>query len=221
MDAINLQRTACVTEGNGIADKEQPVVNTSGTEANGAVNKQNAVNPEDDRAENDESDPPLAFEREHVQREVTKVDSFEEKAVAFAKAFAVFVHETETFAGCPPEAASGPVAPKRISSREDFLARESAAPDDAPRYNLDRPELAQMQEPDDQPLVTTDTLAELFASRLKQAIAQSPMTQKQIATKIGVAPSVVSRILKNPDRSKLETLYRIASAIGMPLSGLV
>ena len=81
--------------------------------------------------------------------------------------------------------------------------------------------MAQMEEPDTSPQINSDTLAEVFARRLKQAIKQSPMTQMQIADKIGVAPSVVSRILKKPDRSKLDTLYRIASAIEMPLRELV
>ncbi len=57
--------------------------------------------------------------------------------------------------------------------------------------------------------------------RLKRSIAASKITQKQLAAKLGVTPGVVTRILQEPTKSKVATLTKLTSAIGVPLSEIL
>src|SRR6185295_3904804 len=58
-------------------------------------------------------------------------------------------------------------------------------------------------------------------SHLKQIFKQRGIKQADIARKLGVAPSVISRVLKHPERSRLSTINDIADAAGIPLGELV
>lgn len=57
--------------------------------------------------------------------------------------------------------------------------------------------------------------------RLKQICKQRGIKQSDIAHKLGVAPSVISRVFKHPERSRLQTLRKIADAAGINMSELV
>jgi transcriptional regulator with XRE-family HTH domain len=61
-----------------------------------------------------------------------------------------------------------------------------------------------------------------FASdRLKWLAAQLDLTQKEIAKRVGVSAVVINRIFKNPDRSSVATLRKIAKAMGVKLTELI
>ena len=58
-------------------------------------------------------------------------------------------------------------------------------------------------------------------SRLKQICKQRGIKQSDIAQQLGVAPSVISRVFKHPERSRLQTLRRIADAAGIAIGELI
>lgn len=65
------------------------------------------------------------------------------------------------------------------------------------------------------------TAPRMEAGRLKWLADQLGLTQKEIARRIGVSPVVVNRVFKDPDRSTVATLRRIAAAMGLRLSTLI
>lgn len=70
--------------------------------------------------------------------------------------------------------------------------------------------------------VTDDETAPRFAAaRLKWLAFQLGLTQKEIARRVGVSPVVINRIFKNPDRSTVATLRKIAKAMGVKLIELL
>lgn len=63
--------------------------------------------------------------------------------------------------------------------------------------------------------------AKRAVGRLKQICKQRRIKQSDIARQLGVAPSVISRVLKHPERSRLETLRKIADAAGIAMIELI
>lgn len=57
-----------------------------------------------------------------------------------------------------------------------------------------------------------------IADVIRAAAEKRGITQKQIADDLGVSPAVISRVLKNPSKSKLETLQRIGKVVGVSIS---
>ena len=57
--------------------------------------------------------------------------------------------------------------------------------------------------------------------RLKQICKQRSIKQSDIAHTLGVAPSVISRVFKHPERSRLQTLRKIADAAGIAMGELI
>lgn len=64
---------------------------------------------------------------------------------------------------------------------------------------------------------TADSPAQAATKRLRRILADRDISQKELAKMLGVTPAVVSRVLKEPDRSKLGTLRRIAAVLGVEL----
>jgi DNA-binding XRE family transcriptional regulator len=56
---------------------------------------------------------------------------------------------------------------------------------------------------------------------IAQARRKAGLTQKQLADRLGVQQSQVSRIERNPDRTTVRTLTRIAAALGVDVSGVL
>jgi DNA-binding XRE family transcriptional regulator len=70
--------------------------------------------------------------------------------------------------------------------------------------------------------VDADDLAlDLAADRLAKARKAAGLTQKQLADKLGIPQSQISRIERNPDRTTVRTLKRIAQALRVDISKLV
>lgn len=61
----------------------------------------------------------------------------------------------------------------------------------------------------------------LAAARLQWLAFQLDLTQKEIARRVGVSPVVINRIFKNPDRSTVATLRKIAKAMNVKLVELI
>jgi len=65
--------------------------------------------------------------------------------------------------------------------------------------------------------INEDTASKMVAARLRWIIRDRGLTQKQLAEKIGVTPARISHVLRNPDRSKVDTLRKIARALDIDL----
>jgi hypothetical protein len=63
--------------------------------------------------------------------------------------------------------------------------------------------------------------AKTAGQRLKLLLKSRGLKQSEIARRLGVAPSVISRVLKYPQRSRLGTIQKIAKAAGIPLGELI
>ena len=66
-----------------------------------------------------------------------------------------------------------------------------------------------------------DLALELAGNYIAEARKQAGLTQSQLAARMGVPQSQISRIEKNPDRSTLRTMKRIAAALGMDISAML
>lgn len=68
---------------------------------------------------------------------------------------------------------------------------------------------------------TADSPAQAAGKRLRRVLKERGISQKELAKMLKVTPAVVSRVLKNPDRSKVATLRRMAAALGVELREIV
>jgi DNA-binding XRE family transcriptional regulator len=68
---------------------------------------------------------------------------------------------------------------------------------------------------------TADSPAEAAARRLKALAKRQGVSQSELAQRLGVTPAVVSRVFKNPDRSKVQTIRRIAKALGVSVREVI
>lgn len=88
------------------------------------------------------------------------------------------------------------------------------------RGNMLRSALRKIQ--DDEPVVDADAFAlELAGERIAKARKAAGLTQKQLGDKLKLPQSQISRIERNPDRTTVRTLKRIARALGVDVSALV
>ncbi len=70
--------------------------------------------------------------------------------------------------------------------------------------------------------VDADQLArELAAQRIAKARKSAGLTQIQLGRKLRLPQSQISRIERNPDRTTVRTLKRIARALGVDVSALI
>ena len=61
----------------------------------------------------------------------------------------------------------------------------------------------------------------LAGRRVAQARKAAGLTQKQLGDRLKLPQSQISRIERNPDRTTVRTLKRIARALGLDVSALV
>ncbi len=70
--------------------------------------------------------------------------------------------------------------------------------------------------------VDADQLArELAGQRIAKARKSAGLTQTQLGRKLRLPQSQISRIERNPDRTTVRTLKRIARALGVDVSALI
>ncbi len=68
---------------------------------------------------------------------------------------------------------------------------------------------------------TEDSPAVAAANRLRRTAERKGVSQRELARKLNVSPSVISKVFQNPDRSKVATLRRIAAALQVELAEIV
>ncbi len=61
----------------------------------------------------------------------------------------------------------------------------------------------------------------LAGERIAESRRAAGLTQKQLAAKLGVPQSQISRIERHPDQLTVRTLKRVAQALGVNVSALV
>ncbi len=90
------------------------------------------------------------------------------------------------------------------------------------KASMVRDAVAQIENSTDDDYVDADDFAlELAAESITRARKAKGMTQKQLAAKLKVPQSQISRIERNPDRTTVRTLKRIAKALGVDVSALI
>ena len=81
--------------------------------------------------------------------------------------------------------------------------------------------IAKLDDPASQYVDADDFALELAAERIAKARKAKGLTQKQLGDKLRLPQSQISRIERNPDRTTVRTLKRIARALGVDVSALV
>ncbi|MEX2213867.1 MAG: helix-turn-helix transcriptional regulator [Phycisphaeraceae bacterium] len=66
-----------------------------------------------------------------------------------------------------------------------------------------------------------DLFAEFAAERVTAARKAQGVTQQELANRLGMAQTQISRIERNPDRTTVRTLKRIAKALGVDVRKLI
>lgn len=70
-------------------------------------------------------------------------------------------------------------------------------------------------------VLTEADIAARIAAGLKEVLRAKRVSQSELARRLGVSPSVITKILRNPERSQLSTLYRITQALEVDLHAVV
>jgi DNA-binding XRE family transcriptional regulator len=87
---------------------------------------------------------------------------------------------------------------------------------------LEAQELAeQLDDPKTEWVEAEDAALEIAGSWLAKVRKQAGLTQKQLAAKLRVPQSQISRIEKHPERSTMRTMKRIAAALGVDVATLL
>lgn len=81
--------------------------------------------------------------------------------------------------------------------------------------------IAKLDDPDSEYVDADDFALELAAESIVAARKAKGLTQKQLGAKLGLPQSQISRIERNPDRTTVRTLKRIARALGVDVSALI
>ncbi len=81
--------------------------------------------------------------------------------------------------------------------------------------------IAQIERGDDDFIDADDFALELAAERIVEARKAKGLTQKQLGARLSIPQSQISRIERNPDRTTVRTLKRIAKALGVDVRALV
>ena len=81
--------------------------------------------------------------------------------------------------------------------------------------------VAQIERGDDDFVDAGEFALELAAERIAAARKAKGLTQKQLGERLNLPQSQISRIERNPDRSTVRTLKRIARALGVDVGVLI
>ncbi|MEN6337946.1 MAG: helix-turn-helix transcriptional regulator [Phycisphaerales bacterium] len=68
---------------------------------------------------------------------------------------------------------------------------------------------------------TSSSAPEAIADRLREIMKEKGLSQSDLAKKMGTSDSVVSKWLKDPSRSKLSTLRRVAKSLDVDVTKLM
>ena len=93
--------------------------------------------------------------------------------------------------------------------------------EDLAKANMVEQAVAQIERGDEDLIDADDLALELAAERIARARRAAGLTQKQLGAKLNLPQSQISRIERNPDRTTVRTLKRIARALGVDVRALV
>ena len=126
-----------------------------------------------------------------------------EFATAFGRAFAVFIKELSNRTTMTKETLAMADSLAGTAIREAILVRSRRATEEELRESPDCTE------------VTEDDMAKKLAASIAAAVRNTGTSQKEIAARLKVNPSVVSRILQKPENSSIDKLCKVAKAAGV------
>ncbi len=144
-----------------------------------------------------------------TQSDRVSVELTERYGRAFAKALAVFVKELSC--GDPQAGQFSQVSGNGLPESVLEVARAEIARNEK-LWEAGKLEPVEF---------TSRSPAVGLVNRLKTVIHERRISQKELARRMGVSPSFISRVLRDPERSRLATLKRIARALDIPLSSVV
>ncbi len=81
--------------------------------------------------------------------------------------------------------------------------------------------IGQIERGDNDFVDADDFALELAAEQIANARKAKGLTQKQLGHKLNLPQSQISRIERNPDRTSVRTLKRIARALGVDVKALI
>ncbi len=81
--------------------------------------------------------------------------------------------------------------------------------------------IAQIEQGDDDFVDADDLRVELAGKRIAQKRKAAGLTQKRLGEKLNLPQSFISRIEREPDRTTVRTLKRVARALGVDVSALI
>jgi len=81
--------------------------------------------------------------------------------------------------------------------------------------------VARLEDPTTQWVPARTAAVEFAGSWIAAARQRAGLTQKQLAERVGVPQSQISRIEKHPDHTTLRTMKRIAAALGLDVAALL
>lgn len=157
------------------------------------------------------------LEEKVTELDLTAHEIMDRFAEPFARALAVFVRESSRrdVLGDADRGDSPPdLSKKEGESLDEFLARRLARAireHDALEKNGT---LCSVE-------VNEESISQAVATRLRWVIKDRGLSQRELAKKIGVTPAALSRVLKNPDSSKVTTLRKISQALDVDLGRIL
>ncbi len=89
------------------------------------------------------------------------------------------------------------------------------------KAEMERDAVRTLESPDTEWIDFDDAKLKLAGRKLAEARKAKGLTQVQLSRKVGLPQSQISRIERNPDRTTLRTLKRIARALNTDVSLLV
>jgi ribosome-binding protein aMBF1 (putative translation factor) len=89
------------------------------------------------------------------------------------------------------------------------------------KADMARQAVATLQDPRAKWMDFDECKLRIAVSKLAAARKAKKLTQSQLATKLGMPQSQLSRIERNPDQTTVRTLKRIAKALGIDIELLV
>jgi ribosome-binding protein aMBF1 (putative translation factor) len=89
------------------------------------------------------------------------------------------------------------------------------------KAEMARDAIAKLEDPNTEWIDFDEYRLQLAGSKIAEARKAKKLTQTQLAKKLGVPQSQISRIERHPDQTTVRTLKRIAKALGVDVSLLV
>jgi DNA-binding Xre family transcriptional regulator len=132
-------------------------------------------------------------------------------AEPFARAMAVFVAELSATGALRDDSGVAPC--KRAPSQEQLMHQLAETIAEQERL-AKRGEIESIT-------VDDNAITKAVAARIRWVMHERGVSQADVSDRVGVSPAVISRILKNPGRSRVDTIRKIAKALDVELRDIL